>query len=129
MVEDLSWEGNSKNMYEKLVSAAPAFMRKKAENDFKQWIDKKGITTMTEDLLEEHIKETGRIPGVELIECSSEILRIVTARKILNILPRFFSSILQRIQPGICSVCPRVTALDPLYFRVPAVKIGFYTGA
>ena len=62
MAEDLSWEGNSKDMYDKLVSAAPAFMREKAENDSKPWIAKKGITTMTEDLLEEHIKETAPPP-------------------------------------------------------------------
>jgi len=58
MVENLSWEGNSKTMYDRLVQSAPMFMRDKAQKDFQEWIAKKGITTMTEDLLEEHVKDT-----------------------------------------------------------------------
>ena len=62
MVENLSWEGNSKSMYEKLVESAPMFMREQAKKGFAEWIDRKGITTMTEDLVEEHIKETAPAP-------------------------------------------------------------------
>ena len=62
MVENLSWEGNSKSMYEKLVESAPMFMREQAKKGFADWITKKGITTMTEDLVETHIKETAPAP-------------------------------------------------------------------
>ena len=61
MLDNLTWEGNSKAMYDKLVESAPAFMREQLKKGFEDWVAKKGITTMTEDLLEEHVKETA--PG------------------------------------------------------------------
>ena len=61
MVDNLTWEGNSKAMYDKLVESAPAFMRDQAINGFANWVSQKGITTMTENLIEDHIKETA--PG------------------------------------------------------------------
>ena len=62
MVENLSWEGNSKAMYDKLMESAPLPMREMAKKGFADWVTKKGITTMTEDLLEAHIKETAPAP-------------------------------------------------------------------
>lgn len=62
MLENINWEGNSKAMFEKLVSSAPPFMRDKAQNDFKAWVEKKGITTLTEDLIEAHIMESAPAP-------------------------------------------------------------------
>ena len=57
-ISDLNWEGKSKEMYDAILSAAPGFMKQKAEEGFKEWVEKKGIDTMTEALIEEHIKET-----------------------------------------------------------------------
>lgn len=57
-IEDLKWEGNSKEMYDKILSSAPGVMKKKAEEDFKIWVEKKGLATITEALFEDHIKET-----------------------------------------------------------------------
>ena len=62
MVDNLTWEGNSKAMYDKLVASAPAFMRDQAINGFAAWISQKGITTMTEDLVEQHVKDTAPAP-------------------------------------------------------------------
>lgn len=58
----LKWEGNSEQMYQKILSSAPGFMRNKAEENFKAWIETNGISTMTESLLEEHIKQTVPAP-------------------------------------------------------------------
>jgi hypothetical protein len=67
MVDDLSWEGNSKTMFDKLLESAPAFMREQAKKTFEDWVAKKGITTMTEELLEEHIKESAPAPMQAMI--------------------------------------------------------------
>jgi hypothetical protein len=67
MVDNLSWEGSSKTMYDKLLESAPAFMRDQAKKGFEDWVAKKGITTMTEALLEEHIKETAPAPMQAMI--------------------------------------------------------------
>ena len=66
-VENLNWEGNSKEMYEKLMSSVPPFMQDMAKNGFKEWVEKRNLDTMTEDLLEEHVKETAPPPFVDKI--------------------------------------------------------------
>ena len=57
-IANLTWEGNSKAMYDKMMSTAPAFMRDKARKKFEEWIQNKGVTAMTEALIEQHVSET-----------------------------------------------------------------------
>ena len=66
-LDNLTWEGNSKEMYDKVISFAPWPMQEMAKKEFKGWVEKKNITTMTEDLLEEHIKETAPSPFVGML--------------------------------------------------------------
>jgi len=58
MFENINWEDNSRSMFEKLISSAPPFIRDKAQNGFEAWLKRKGITTVTEDLIEACIMES-----------------------------------------------------------------------
>ncbi len=57
-LSSLTWEGNSKAMFDKMISTAPAFMRDKALKKFADWTAEKSLTTITEALIEQHVTET-----------------------------------------------------------------------
>jgi|GEM_PF-297986 len=57
-IDDISWAGNSRAMYDKIVSTAPVFMQGKVRSKFLEWTEKKNLSAITEALLEAHITET-----------------------------------------------------------------------
>ena len=54
----LAWEGNSKAMFDKMMSSAPVFMRDKARKKFEEWVASQRLTVLTEALIEQHVTET-----------------------------------------------------------------------
>lgn len=56
-ITSLTWEGNSRAMYDKMMASAPVFMRDKARKKFEQWVDQRAVTALTETLIEEHVNE------------------------------------------------------------------------
>jgi MFS family permease len=57
-VAALVWEGNSKAMYDAMVAGAPGPAKNHVRTGFEDWVVKKGIKVLTEDLFLDHIKET-----------------------------------------------------------------------
>jgi hypothetical protein len=66
-IENLKWEGNSKAMFEKVVSFAPGPMQELVKNDFIAWVEKRNIAVMTEELMEQNIKETAPKPFLNML--------------------------------------------------------------
>ena len=56
--DELIWEGNSKAMFDKMLSTSPSFMRDKVQKKFNEWVAAKGLTTLTEAAIEQHVTET-----------------------------------------------------------------------
>jgi len=56
-VDELQWSGRSRAMYDAMIESAPPFLRTRAREGFERWMDARG-TTVTEDLLLAHVRET-----------------------------------------------------------------------
>lgn len=56
--DKLIWEGNSKVMFDRMLTTAPSFMREKIQKKFDEWVAAKGLTTLTESDIEDHVKDT-----------------------------------------------------------------------
>lgn len=47
-MEDLTWEGNSKIMYEEIINTFPPMYKAAVKKKFEVWINQKGETTIRE---------------------------------------------------------------------------------
>ena len=47
-IEELTWEGNSKIMYEEIVNSLPPMFKAAVKKKFEVWVNQKGETTIKE---------------------------------------------------------------------------------
>ena len=51
ILNDLEWQGNSRKMYEAIISAVPSIFAGNVKSGIINWIQKNNITTVTEELV------------------------------------------------------------------------------
>jgi hypothetical protein len=56
-LDDFSWSGRSRAMYDALIDSAPPFLRTRAREGFERWMAARG-GAVTEELVLEHVRET-----------------------------------------------------------------------